>query len=94
MSYFGPWIKVLGAGLLAGFVAVLFMTVVLTLLRLFVGVGLPADLGGDRFLPTSGEHELVVRATDGDGEPQIEKTTGINPDGATGYHKLPVHVEA
>jgi DMSO/TMAO reductase YedYZ molybdopterin-dependent catalytic subunit len=59
MSIFGRWIKVLGAGLLAGLVAVLFMTVVLTLLRLFVGVGLPAELGGDRFLPTLSVGEFL-----------------------------------
>ena len=45
------WTKTLGAGLMAGLVAVLFMTLVMALLRLFVGVPLPAELGGDRFLP-------------------------------------------
>jgi hypothetical protein len=59
MSFVGRWIKVLGAGLLAGLVAALFMTVVLALLRLFVGVGLPAELGGDRFLPTLSVGEFL-----------------------------------
>lgn len=45
------WTKTLGTGLLAGLVAALFMTLVMALLRLFVGVPLPAELGGDRFLP-------------------------------------------
>jgi hypothetical protein len=35
------------------------MTVVLVLLRLFVGVGLPAELGGDRFLPTFSVNEFL-----------------------------------
>src|SRR5215210_1297794 len=59
MNFVGRWIKVLGAGLLAGLVAALFMTVVLALLRLFVGVGLPAELGGDRFLPTLSVGEFL-----------------------------------
>jgi DMSO/TMAO reductase YedYZ molybdopterin-dependent catalytic subunit len=52
--------KVLGTGLLAGLVAALFMTVVLVLLRLFLGVGLPAELGGDRFLPTLSVQEFLT----------------------------------
>lgn len=59
MSFVGRWVKVLATGLLAGLVAVLFMTVVLALLRLFVGVGLPAELGGDRFLPTFDVKEFL-----------------------------------
>ena len=60
MKFVGRWIKVLGTGLLAGLVAALFMTVVLVLLRLFAGVGLPAELGGDRFLPTFSVDEFLA----------------------------------
>jgi DMSO/TMAO reductase YedYZ molybdopterin-dependent catalytic subunit len=59
--------KVLGAGLLAGLVAALFMTVVLVLLRLFLGVGLPAELGGDRFLPTLSVQEFLKLLGDNGG---------------------------
>jgi DMSO/TMAO reductase YedYZ molybdopterin-dependent catalytic subunit len=59
MSFVERWIKVIGAGLLAGLVATLFMTVVLASVRLFVGVGLPAELGGDRFLPTLSVGEFL-----------------------------------
>src|SRR5215210_8905583 len=60
MKFVGRWLKVLGTGLLAGLVAALFMTVVLVLLRLFAGVGLPAELGGDRFLPTFSVDEFLA----------------------------------
>ncbi len=53
------WTKPLGAGLLAGLVAALFMTLVMALLRLFLGVPLPAELGGDRFLPTFSVAEFL-----------------------------------
>jgi DMSO/TMAO reductase YedYZ molybdopterin-dependent catalytic subunit len=59
MKFVGRWLKVLGGGFLAGLVAALFMTVVLALLRLFVGVGLPVELGGDRFLPTFDVNEFL-----------------------------------
>jgi DMSO/TMAO reductase YedYZ molybdopterin-dependent catalytic subunit len=52
MSFMSRWIKVLGAGLLAGLVAALLMTVIQALMRLLLGVPLPGELGGDRFLPT------------------------------------------
>jgi hypothetical protein len=51
MSFVGRWARVLGVGLLAGLVAALFMTVVMALLRLTLGISLPAEMGGDRFLP-------------------------------------------
>jgi len=41
----------------------------------------------------SGDHELVVRATAGDGKLQTEKRTG-SKDGVSGYHKVPARVEA
>ena len=41
-----------------------------------------------------GDHMLVVRATDGDGEPQIEQASSINPDGSSGYHKINTRVGA
>jgi len=40
-----------------------------------------------------GAHELVVRATDGEGEPQSTKKESSVPDGATGLHRVPVRVE-
>jgi DMSO/TMAO reductase YedYZ molybdopterin-dependent catalytic subunit len=42
----------------------------------------------------SGEHELAVRATDGTGELQSNKVTSVNPDGASGYHRMTTRVEA
>lgn len=44
--------------------------------------------------PVSGWHTLVVRAVDGDGEPQIAKASGTYPDGATGYHEVEVEARA
>jgi len=44
---------------LAGLVAALFMTLVIALLRLFLGVPLPVELGGDRFLPTFNVKEFL-----------------------------------
>ena len=41
---------------------------------------------------TPGEHTLVVRATDGEGNPQPEEEAPTLPDGASGYHKVPVVV--
>lgn len=41
-----------------------------------------------------GDHVLVVRATDGDGDLQIERASSINPNGASGYHKINTRVEA
>lgn len=40
----------------------------------------------------AGKYELVVRATDGEGEPQESERGSINPDGATGYHMVEVEV--
>ena len=56
----GRWIKALGAGLLAGVVAAFVMTVVMILLRLYLGVPLPAELGGDRFLPNLSVNQFLV----------------------------------
>ena len=42
---------------------------------------------------TAGEHELVVRATDGAGERQSAVEESSVPDGATGLHRVPVRVE-
>ncbi len=39
-----------------------------------------------------GEHTLVVRATDGEGNPQPEEEASTLPDGASGYHKVSVVV--
>jgi DMSO/TMAO reductase YedYZ molybdopterin-dependent catalytic subunit len=43
---------------------------------------------------TTGEHLLRVRATDGDGDLQVEKTSSPAPNGATGWHAVRVVVEA
>ncbi len=53
------WTGVLVAGLLVGLIAVLFMTLVMAFLRLFLGVPLPAEIGGDRFLPTFTVNEFL-----------------------------------
>lgn len=42
----------------------------------------------------AGEHRLIVRATDGNGEVQTEKERGTVPEGATGYHKITTLIEA
>ncbi len=41
---------------------------------------------------TTGKYTLVVRATDKTGALQIEKQRGTVPDGATGYHMVPIEV--
>jgi DMSO/TMAO reductase YedYZ molybdopterin-dependent catalytic subunit len=41
---------------------------------------------------TSGEHELVVRATDANGETQPAERSPAAPDGATGWHTVLVEV--
>lgn len=42
--------------------------------------------------PRSGQHVLTARATDGTGTVQTSKHEGAPPDGASGYHYIPVHV--
>ncbi|MBA2332486.1 MAG: molybdopterin-dependent oxidoreductase [Actinobacteria bacterium] len=42
----------------------------------------------------AGPAELVVRATDGEGELQSAKKESSVPDGATGLHRVPVRVES
>jgi len=50
-------------------------------------------LWSDEWTPgRAGRHELVVRATDGDGNPQESKKEPIDPDGASGYHRIKVEV--
>lgn len=44
--------------------------------------------------PESGSHTLVVRAVDGDGEPQIARSRGTYSDGATGYHRVDVEARS
>jgi DMSO/TMAO reductase YedYZ molybdopterin-dependent catalytic subunit len=43
---------------------------------------------------TPGATELIVRATDGTGAPQIATTRGTVPNGGTGLHRVPVLVVA
>jgi DMSO/TMAO reductase YedYZ molybdopterin-dependent catalytic subunit len=45
-----------------------------------------------RWDATPGSHRLRVRATDGDGNLQEERTTEPAPDGARGYHAVQVNV--
>ncbi len=46
------------------------------------------------FTPTEeGETEFVVRATDGNGTPQIAEFRDQVPDGATGLHRVKARVE-
>ncbi len=40
----------------------------------------------------TGAHELVVRAVDGSGAAQEARSESIDPDGASGYHRVPVSV--
>ena len=42
--------------------------------------------------PTPGTYELVVRATDGEGNLQTAETAPTLPDGASGYHRITVGV--
>ena len=42
--------------------------------------------------PPKGKHEIVVRATDGDGKLQTSHSSGEWPDGATGYHSITLDV--
>jgi hypothetical protein len=44
------------------------------------------------WIATSGEHKLIVRATDGTGQLQTAKQTSTYPDGATGWHSKTVLV--
>jgi DMSO/TMAO reductase YedYZ molybdopterin-dependent catalytic subunit len=45
-----------------------------------------------RWQAVTGNHQLRVRATDGTGELQIEQPHDPAPNGATGYHTIPVTV--
>ncbi|MCX5067575.1 molybdopterin-dependent oxidoreductase [Micromonospora lupini] len=47
-----------------------------------------------RWDATPGEHQLQVRATDATGETQTERTQSVAPDGATGWHTVPVNVRS
>ena len=42
--------------------------------------------------PSPGRHQLEVRATDGDSEPQDERRRSVFPDGATGFHTIVIDV--
>jgi DMSO/TMAO reductase YedYZ molybdopterin-dependent catalytic subunit len=41
-----------------------------------------------------GQHEIEVRAIDGDGVPQPEEPQRVAPDGAQGYHRVRVTIDA
>jgi DMSO/TMAO reductase YedYZ molybdopterin-dependent catalytic subunit len=59
MTFVWRWTKVLATGLLVGLVAALFMTLLIALLRIFLGIPLPVELGGDRILPTFNVREFL-----------------------------------
>jgi hypothetical protein len=42
--------------------------------------------------PGSGDHQIRVRATDGEGVTQTAEVTSTAPDGARGYHTIGVRV--
>ena len=48
------WLQILGAGLLAGLVAAILLTLVLLLLRSLFGIATPSELVGDRIAPLLG----------------------------------------
>ena len=52
MNGFGTWAKRIGIGILAGLVGALVMTAVMALLRIGPGISPPAELLGDRIVPT------------------------------------------
>ncbi len=73
--------KTIGAGLLAGLVAALLLTLCL--------------LCHYEWRPDQpGEHKLAVRATDGENNVQTAEQRGTVPQGATGYHKVTARVLA
>ena len=41
-----------------------------------------------------GDSTVVVRAIDGDGNPQTEESSGAHPDGASGYHSMTIKLDA
>ncbi len=43
--------------------------------------------------PGAGAYDLRVRATDGNGEVQIARSSPTSPDGATGHHRITVRAE-
>ena len=43
--------------------------------------------------PSSGEHKIAVRATDGEGQTQTDQIAPVAPDGATGWHTITVYAE-
>ena len=43
--------------------------------------------------PSSGEHKIAVRATDGEGATQTDQIAPVAPDGATGWHTITVYAE-
>ncbi len=47
-----------------------------------------------RLAARPGEYKLAVRATDNSGEVQTDKERWTVPEGATGYHKITVPIEA
>ena len=46
-----------------------------------------------RWRASVGEHQITVRATDGEGETQTPVVAAPAPDGATGRHTVRVRVE-
>ncbi|HEX3721845.1 MAG TPA: molybdopterin-dependent oxidoreductase [Nitrolancea sp.] len=59
MNRWTVWLKRIGIGLLAGLTAALVMTAVMALLRLVLGISPPAELLGDRIVPTINVREFI-----------------------------------
>jgi DMSO/TMAO reductase YedYZ molybdopterin-dependent catalytic subunit len=56
--------------------------------------GLTWNLWSFAWNPAPGQYDVLVRATDGEGRQQTDAIARPLPDGATGYHRLAVTVEA
>jgi len=41
-----------------------------------------------------GRHSIEVRALDGSGEPQSEQPAAVAPNGAQGYHRISIDIDA
>lgn len=70
-------LRTVSTGLLAGVVAAFAMTLVMALLRLVFGIPLPAELAGDRFLPTLFNAQEFLRLLAESGGPIAAKRTAL-----------------
>ena len=63
---------------------------VTSMVRAQVDIGM--DIVSNGQVAAQGSYNVVVRALDGKGTPQIEQEASTYPSGATGYHRLRVQV--